>query len=112
MAVKLEATNLVGSGKSYGFACVSDAADLLLTMLKHLKAQYGDNIALPIEEQEHLAVLTLAMLVIIRKVRAGEILPEKLQGQSLFFNPPSDNDGDDVTEPLSEGQHNHLSEEK
>ncbi len=86
-AVKLEATNLVGSGKSYGFACISDAADLLLTMLKHLKARYGSDIALPIEEQEQLAVLTLAMLVVIRKVRAGEIMPEKLQAQSLFFDP-------------------------
>ncbi|WP_330925164.1 hypothetical protein [Candidatus Sororendozoicomonas aggregata] len=103
-AVKLEATNLVGSGKSYGFACISDAADLLLTMLKHLKARYGNDIALPIEEQEHLAVLTLAMLVVIRKVRAGEIMPEKLQAQSLFFDPPVKSRLNHLANPTPSGQ--------
>ena len=75
---------------TYGFACVSDAADLMLSMLKHLNEQYGENIALPVNEQEHLSVFTLALLVIIRKVRAGEIQPETLQVQSLYFNPAPD----------------------
>ena len=77
--------NLTGSGKSYGYSCISDVAHVLLTLLKNDETSQDAGHKLHCSEQAKLGSLTSALIIVIEKIISGDIEVEQEATQNVVF---------------------------